>query len=108
MIRSWKSRFALALGTATLVASLGAGAVLAGEVTGTRESLKIEDSKWGTGLHARSFCAFSGQNDNPLSTDPMNPGGRVQSYGFSVVKEGAKAFAPSPAVGCNPNAGFEE
>jgi hypothetical protein len=108
MSRTFKSRFGLALGTATLVVSLTAGAALAGEVTGNRQSLKIENSKWGTGLHARSFCAFSGQNDNPTSTDPMNPGGRVQSYGYSVVREGAKAFAPSPAVGCNPNAEFEE
>jgi len=108
MSRTLKARLAIAFGTATLVASMSAGAVLAGEVTGNGESLKIENSKWFTGLHARSFCAFSGQNDDPTSTDPENPGGRVQSYGFSVVREGAKAFAPSPAVGCNPNAEFEE
>ena len=103
-----RTRLALALGTATLVVSLSAGAVLAGEVTGNGRSLKVEQSKWGTGLHARSFCAFSGQNDNPTSTNPENPGGRVQSYGFSVVRAGGKAFAPSPSVGCNPNAEFEE
>ncbi|MDQ2673150.1 MAG: hypothetical protein M3Y40_00665 [Chloroflexota bacterium] len=108
MSRKFRSRFALAAGTAVLLTTLSVGSVLGGEVTGTRESLKIENSKWGTGLHARSFCAFSGQNDNPTSTDPMNPPGRVQSYGYSVVKEGAKAFAPTPAEGCNPNAGFEE
>jgi hypothetical protein len=105
---SWKSRFGLAIGTALMLASLSIGAVMAGEVTGNGRSLKVEESKWGTGLHSRSFCAFSGQNDNPGSTDPMNPGGRVQSYGYSVVREGGKAFAPSPSVGCNPNAGFEE
>jgi hypothetical protein len=103
-----KHRFALAMAAATLVASLSVGAALAGEVNGNGKSLKVEDSKWGTGLHARSFCAFSGQNDNPTSTNPENPGGRVQSYGFSVVRAGGKAFAPSPSVGCNPNAGFEE
>lgn len=81
---------------------------MAGEVTGNDKSLKIEDSKWGTGLHARSFCAFSGQNDNPASTDPMNPGGRVQSYGFSVARNHIKELAPTPAEGCNPNVGFEE
>ena len=108
MSRTFTSRFTLALGTAMLIVSVTAGAALAGEVTGNRESLKIENSKWGTGLHARSFCAFSGQNDNPTSTNPMNPGGRVQSYGYSVVREGGKAFAPSPSVGCNPNAEFEE
>lgn len=108
MSRTFRTRFALSIGTAMLVASMTAGAALAGEITGNRESLKIENSKWGTGLHARSFCAYSGQNDNPTSTNPMNPPGRVQSYGYSVVREGAKAFAPTPAQGCNPNAGFEE
>ncbi len=103
-----KNRLVVAMAAATLVASLATGSVLAGEVTGKGDSLKVEDSKWGTGLHSRSFCAFSGQNDNPTSTDPENPPGRVQSYGFSVVRNGAKAFAPSPAVGCNPTAGFEE
>jgi hypothetical protein len=103
-----RTRLAVALGTATLVASLGAGAVLGGEVNGNGKSLKVEDSKWGTDLHARSFCAYSGQNDNPASTNPENPGGRVQSYGYSVVRNGAKAFAPSPSAGCNPNVGVEE
>lgn len=108
MTHGLRARIALALGAATMIVTLSAGSVLAGEVTGNGRSLKTEDGKWGTGLHSRSFCAFSGQNDNPTSTNPMNPGGRVQSYGYSVVKEGLKAFAPSPSVGCNPNAGIEE
>jgi hypothetical protein len=108
MTHRLRTRVALAATAATLMISMTAGAALAGEVTGNGRSLKVETSKWGTGLHARSFCAFSGQNDMPDSTDPMNPGGRVQSYGFSVVRAGAKAFAPSPSVGCNPTAGFEE
>ena len=108
MTHGLKSRLALAIGAAALIASMSVSAALAGEVTGNGRSLKVENSKWGTGLHARSFCAFSGQNDNPASTDPENPGGRVQSYGFSVVRAGGKAFAPSPSVGCNPNAGIEE
>jgi hypothetical protein len=103
----FKSRLALALVTATLIASLSAGAALAGEITGNDRSLKIENSKWGTGLHARSFCAFSGQNDIPDSTDPHNPPGRVQSYGFSFARNGLKALVPSPSVGCNPTAEFE-
>jgi hypothetical protein len=108
MTHGLKGRVALALGTAALVMSVTAGAAFAGEVTGNGRSLKVDVSKWGTGLHSRSFCAFSGQNDNPASTNPMNPGGRVQSYGFSVVREGGKALAPSPSVGCNPNAGIDE
>ncbi len=102
------NRLGRALGVALLLLSVSAGAVHAGEVTGNDQSLKIEDSKWGTDLHARSFCAYSGQNDDPTSTNPVDPGGRVQSYGFSVARNHIKAFAPTPAEGCNPNAGFEE
>jgi hypothetical protein len=105
---SIRSRLGLAFGSSLLVLAVTAGSALAGEVTGNRQSLKIEDSKWGTDLHARSFCAFSGQNDNPTSTNPENPGGRVQSYGFSIARNHLQAFAPTPAEGCNPNAEFEE
>jgi len=53
---------------------------------------------------ARSICAFSGLNDEPL--DPEE-GGLVQSYG-QIVAAGFKAFAPSPGDACNPTRGFEE
>jgi hypothetical protein len=105
---SIKSRLGLALGSSLLVLVVSAGVAMAGEVNGNGESLKVEDSKWGTGLHARSFCAFSGLNDDPTSTNPENPGGRVQSYGFSVARNHIQALAPTPAEGCNPTAGFEE
>jgi hypothetical protein len=105
---SIKTRLGLAIGSSLLILGLSIGAAAAGEVNGNGESLKVEDSKWGTDLHARSFCAYSGQNDNPASTDPMNPGGRVQSYGYSIARNHIKDLAPTPAQGCNPNAGFEE
>jgi hypothetical protein len=105
---SIKTRLGLAIGSSLLILGLSIGAAAAGEVNGNGESLKGEDSKWGTDLHARSFCAYSGQNDNPASTDPMNPGGRVQSYGYSIARNHIKDLAPTPAQGCNPNAGFEE
>jgi hypothetical protein len=54
--------------------------------------------------HARSICAFSGLNDEPL--DPEE-GGLVQSYG-QIVASGFKAFVPSPGDACNPTRGFEE
>ena len=54
--------------------------------------------------HARSICAYSGLNDEPL--DPEE-GGLVQSYG-QIVAAGFKAFAPSPGDACNPTRGFEE
>ncbi len=44
--------------------------------------------------HANSICSFSGLNDDPAE------GGQVQSYG-QIVKEGGKAFAPSPSTLCN-------
>lgn len=47
--------------------------------------------------HANSICSFSGLNDEP--NDPEE-GGRVQSYG-QIVKQGGKAFAPSPGTLCN-------
>src|SRR5512133_2434669 len=46
--------------------------------------------------HANSICVFSGLNDNPTSTNPENPGGIVQSYGFNFVSQGLKAAVPSP------------
>jgi hypothetical protein len=97
-----KTRLAAAVCAAAFALSLGTSAVFAGEITGNGKSLKQAD---GT-LHARSHCAFSGQNDDPSEGFPF--GGRVQSYGYTVVRNGLKAMAPSPSVGCNPNAGFEE
>ena len=75
-------------------------AAVAGEITGNGQK---EDYAQG-----RSICDFSGQNDNPNSTDPENPPGRVQSYGYSFVRNGLKAVVPSPGFACNPNNGFGE
>ena len=60
-----KSMFAVAVFTAALVAGLAAGPALAGEITGNGNK---EDYSQG-----RSICKFSGQNDNPTSTNPANP-----------------------------------
>lgn len=73
------TRFGVAVSAAAVVLSLSAGAALAGEITGTGESLKP--------LHANSICAYSGLNDDPLGLDPNNgPPGRVQSWG-QIPKE---------------------
>jgi hypothetical protein len=85
---------AVAVCTAAL-ASTGVSTALAGEITGNG---KKEDYSQG-----RSICKFSGQNDNPTSTDPENPPGRVQSYGYSFVREGLKAVVPSPGDACSPS-----
>jgi hypothetical protein len=100
MGRRVKTRLWVAFGAAALVVSLSAAPVLAGEITGNRNK---EDYSQG-----RSICKFSGQNDNPTSTDPANPPGRVQSYGYSFVRNGLKGVVPSPGFACNPNNHFGE
>jgi hypothetical protein len=91
-----KPLLAVAVCTAAL-AGVTASSAFAGEVIGPPGSGTPNDAATS---HANSICVFSGLNDNPTSTDPENPGGRVQSYGFSVVSQGLKAFAPSPGVAC--------
>ena len=96
------------------VAAICVGAIaspaMAGEVNGSDTNPK---SKYSQG---KSLCKFSGLNDDPDSTNPMNPGGRTQSYGTSVT---LGLFDPSdpderstfffPGVGCNPSSpGGEE
>ncbi len=48
--------------------------------------------------HANSICSFSGLNDEPDLAGPE--GGRVQSYG-QIVRQGGKAYVPSPGLLCN-------
>ena len=77
MVRRSITRLGAVAAVAALVLSLGASTVLAGEITGNGKVLKLEDGgKWGTGLHARSFCAYSGQED--LQFDPGEPGSEIQ------------------------------
>ena len=76
--------------------ALSAGPALAGEVTG---SGKKEDQNQG-----RSWCSFSGLNDDPdASTVPPigdnGPGGQSQSYG----QENRLGLDPfPPGTYCNP------
>jgi hypothetical protein len=91
-----KNLLAVAVCTAALTGA-SASAAFAGEVTGPPGSGKPKDMS-----HANSICVFSGLNDKPGSTDPEDPGGIVQSYGFSVVSQGFKeGFGiPSPGDAC--------
>ncbi len=84
-----------------LLASLGAGSVFAGEVTGNGKE---------TGTQGASWCRFSGQNDQVAGEGPVGP--RAQSYG-QELKLGlvpspsiSKGGAPSPGTMCNPNKTF--
>ena len=105
-----------AVAAAALIASLTASAVFAGEITGNGKSLKVDGGgKWGTGLHARSFCAFSGQEDlqfldeegNPLPVAHKGDPGHAQSWG-QIPKEGRDfltSIGSAPGKACNPNIG---
>ena len=101
-MRLWVAVLALAV-----VLSLSVGAAFAGEITGTGKSLKTDSGKWGTGLHARSFCAYSGQEDQqyPPYSDPN--AGHAQSWG-QIPKAFRDVISPlgfHPGMACNPNIG---
>ena len=93
---------AVAILAAAVAAGIGARGAAAGEVTGNCNHAKSEKAadncKTDQNANANSICSFSGQNDNPESTDPENPGGKTQSYGQDV-----KSGAASPSEG-NPAA----
>ena len=100
-------RLGVAVAAALVVLSLSASAAFAGEITGNGKSLKVEGGgKWGTGLHGRSFCAFSGQEDLqfPPFSDPT--AGHAQSWG--QIPNFVRAEMPAafhPGMACNPNIG---
>ena len=111
-------RILVAAGASVALLGLGSGAVFAGEITGNgRKLLTLEDSKWGTGLHARSVCAYSGQEDlqwfqdegtdeipveNPVKGVP----GHAQSWG-QIPKAVRDSFPAEmhPGHSCNPQRG---
>jgi hypothetical protein len=97
---------------AALVVLAMAPVAHAGEITGNGKSLHV-DGKWGTGLHARSVCAFSGQEDLQFLTsdgDPIPPDqvvkgvpGHAQSWG-QIPKAVRDSFPAEmhPGMACNP------
>ena len=106
-------RFMTAICGAALLLSLSVGAVFAGEITGNGKSLKLDTAgKWGTWLHARSECAYSGQEDDqylnldgtPKAVVVKGDPAHAQSWGQipKFVREilTAEGFAPGQA--CNP------
>lgn len=113
MVRRFMTRFGVALSVAAVVLSLGASAAFGGEITGNGKSLQIlpyEDSKWGTGLHARSECAYSGQEDDqfageePTKGDPAHAQswGQIPKDGPGFTRELAYALGVNPGYACNP------
>ena len=102
MARGLMKRFGLAGAAAALVLSLSASAALAGEVTGSGKNF---DQNQG-----RSWCSFSGLNDDPTApldgSGPNGPGGQSQSYGQDVKLGLANPHEGTPGVACNPNRTF--
>jgi hypothetical protein len=114
---------AIATFAAAVVVGIGASAAFAGEVTGNCNhaqagSAAANNCKTDQNANANSICSFSGQNDNPNSTNPENPGGKTQSYGQDVKSGAADPSAenpsnppdpeatPHPGAACNGNHGF--
>jgi len=79
-----------------LFLAIVAGAAFAGEVTG---SGKKEDQNQG-----KSWCSFSGLNDDPDAPldGPNGPGGTSQSYGQEVRLGLASPHELTPGIACNP------
>lgn len=100
------SRLGLAIATAAVALSLGAGAVFAGEITGNG-TLKA--------VNGRSFCAYSGQedlqfytndSDTTLKTVPTKGDpGHAQSWGQipKDVRDYLTSIGLNPGIACNPN-----
>ena len=106
-------RAVVAAAAALMVIGMAAPLAHAGEVTGNGKLLHVADSKWGTDLHARSFCAYSGQEDLQFFTDNSDSTakpeptkgdpGHAQSWGQipKSVRDGFPA-ALHPGMSCNP------
>jgi len=101
-----KARFVIALGTAMIVASLGAGAALAGEVTGNGDLTPIGAPADDEPPHASSICSFSGLNDG--EPPPGRTAAHVQSWGQTPKEE--RDFLTTigfhPGDACNGHTGF--
>jgi hypothetical protein len=121
--RSLLALLAIATFAAAVAAGLGTSVAFAGEVTGNCNHAKAgspaaDNCKEDQNANANSICSFSGQNDNPNSTNPENPGGKTQSYGQDVKSGAADPSAenpsnppdpeatPHPGAACNGEHGF--
>jgi hypothetical protein len=105
-------RLVSAVCVAALIALVSASVAMAGEITGNGKILKTDSGKWGTGLHARSVCAFSGQEDlqflddegNPLPEAQKGVPGHAQSWGQipKDVRDFLTSVGSNPGIACNP------
>jgi hypothetical protein len=108
-LKSPRSRFALAIGTAALLVSLSAGSVLAGEVKGPPDG-DLPDTPIGAAPdadpHASSICSFSGLGDG--EDEPGRTAAHVQNWGQipKAVRDEISAFGFHPGDSCNGHTGF--
>lgn len=112
MTRPSKTSFAVAVATATLLACLSAGGVLAGEVKGPPGG-DLPDTPIGaapdTDPHAASICSFSGLGDG--EDDPGRTAEHVQNWG-QIPKLGLfgrdhlRTLGAHPGDSCNGHTGF--
>jgi len=108
MARRLITRLAVAVSAAAVVLSLGAGAALAGEVTGNGTPLWTNTEEWDEHhtLHGKSLCAFSGQEDGQFEASPefSLTAGHAQSWG--QIPKGDRDFLTTigfnPGIACNP------
>jgi hypothetical protein len=104
-------RVLLSAAVASLMLGAGAVGAHAGEITGNGRSLHV-DWKWGTGLHARSLCAFSGQedlqflNEDGTTKRVATKGKPAHSQSWGQIPKSDRAFLTSigvsPGTACNP------
>jgi hypothetical protein len=93
---------------ATMMVMASAGAAFAGEATGPSGNPDGADTDQNQG---KSWCSFSGLNDDPEGTaDPsQGPGGISQSYGqelkLDLVDPVGDKFG-HPGIACNPHRTF--
>jgi hypothetical protein len=76
---------------------VSAGPALAGEVTGSGKNADQNQGK--------SWCSFSGLNDDPgapLTGGPNGPGGQSQSFGQDIKLGLADPHEGNPGTACNP------
>ena len=96
-----------------LAVALLAGSTVAsaGEITGPPPTGNLPGPPGTSISNGNSLCSFSGLNDTPDGVPGIDPGGRVQSFGYFMAQFGL--YDPSdpaqresfffPANSCNPH-----
>jgi len=97
-------RTLVVLATAVMVVGPMAPLAHSGEITGKGRSLHVENSKWGTGLHSRSLCAYSGQEDLQFE-EGGSKGVPAHAQSWGQIPKAVRDTFPAemhPGMACNP------